>query len=404
MSAPRTIARVLLPILVLGVGVGAMVFFVKSKKTPKPKNRSQRATLVEIQSLTPVDHSVTVQTQGVVRPARQVTITPQVAGRLTEVHPSLVIGGHVSKGERLFRIDGREYALAVAQQEAQVAQAEFQLAMERGRTDVAEREWRQLGDGAAEAGGGAGPKAGGLARRAPHLKAAEAGVEGARAALDRARLNVERTSIRAPFDALVIEEHIEIGQVVAPGAPAATLVGTDSYWVEVSLPAAQLGVLEIPGAPAVISRRHAGQIVRRTGAAIRTVGSVERAGRLARVIVEVPFPTRVGDGPGEPALPLLLEDFVEVSLTGRTMAGVFEVPRTALLEGDRVHLMDPDGKLVIRDVQVGWRDRDAVHVTAGLEPGERLVLTTLPAAAPGILLRVDVGKGTGSPPAPKAER
>jgi RND family efflux transporter MFP subunit len=391
-------------LLVLALGIAVMISFIRSKEMPKPKDRSERVTLVEIKAVAPVDHPVTVRAQGIVRPARQVTITPQVAGRLTEVHPSLVVGGRISKGDLLFRIDAREYGLAAAQQKAQVAQAEFKLAMETGRAGIAEREWRQLQGDAREGSQTTvdSLEKGELARRAPHLKAAEAALDGARAALARARLNIERTRVRAPFDALVVEERIEVGQVVGPQTPAATLVATDAYWVEVSLPASQLGVIEVPGARAVITRRHAGHAVRRTGSVVRTVGSVERAGRLARIIVEVQAPTLIGDGPGEPGLPLLLQDFVEVEITGRTMTGVYDTPRTALLEGDRLHLMGPDDRLIVRDVQVGWRARDSVYVTAGLEPGERLVLTPLPAAAPGIALRVEVG--AGEPPAPKAAR
>ncbi len=410
MSAARTIVHYTLPLLVLGVGAAVMVGFIKSKETPKPKDRSQRAALVEIRSVAPIDHAVNVEAQGVVRPARQVTITPQVAGRLTDVHPALVIGGRLVKGERLFRIDAREYALVVAQQEAQVAQAELQLAVERGRKGIAEREWDQLtgqdrpGDAVPEGSpkGEPAEAASLLARRDPHLKAAEAAVAGARAALQRARLNVERTVVRAPFDSLVVAEQIEVGQVIGPQTPAATLVAVDAYWVEVSLPASQLGLMEIPGAAAVVSRRHAGRVAHRTASVVRAVGAVERAGRLARIIIEVPSPTRTGDGPGDPRLPLLLDDFVDVAIAGRTMAGVFEVPRTALREGDRLNLMGPDNKLVIRDVQVTWRDRDSVFVSAGLEPGEHLVVTPLTAAAAGLALRVD--KGGGEPPAPKAQR
>jgi RND family efflux transporter MFP subunit len=376
-----------------------MAGFILSKDKPKPRERKQAVALVDVQSLAPVDRPVTIRAQGLVAPARQLTITPQVSGRLAELHTQMVAGGRVAKGARLFRIESREYVLAVRQQEAQVAQAEFTLALEHGRKDVAEREWETLEEGRT---GERDAAAESLARREPHLKAAQAGLDAARAALDRARLNVERTSVRAPFDALVVSEDIEVGQVVGPQTRAATLVAVDTYWVEVALQAADLAAIEIPGAPAVISRRQGREVVRRTGKVIRALGAVERAGRLARLIIEIDAPLVTGTGPGDPRLPLLLDDYVEVAIEGRQLTGVYEVPRTALYEGDRVYLMGKDDTLIIRDVQVAWRDRDVVHVSAGLEPGDRLIVSPLATPAPGIPLRT--GAGAGEPPAPKAQR
>ena len=125
---------------------------------------------------------------------------------------------------------------------------------------------------------------------------------------------------------------------------------------------------------------------------------MQRSGRLARVVLEVREPLETGRSPGDPATPLLLDDFVEVEIVGHALAGVYEVPRTALQEGDRVHLMTGRDTLDIRVVQVAWRARDAVYVSAGLERGERLVISPLAAPTRGQLLRTT----PDSPPAAAA--
>ena len=372
-----------------------MVGFLKSKRSPKPQDHARTATLVDVRVLAPQDQPRTVRSQGVVTPAARVTVVPQVAGRLVEVHPSLVVGGRIARGERLFRIEAREYVLAVRQAEAQVAQAEFALALERGRKDVAEREWAQLERGG---GGASEPEGGALARREPHLRAALASLDAAKAALERAQINVGRTNVRAPFDALVVAEEIEVGQVVGPQTRAATLVATDRYEVLVSLPMSDLETLAIPGAPAVVFHGGPHKASRRPARVVRILGAVERSGRLARVVLEVREPLATGESPGDPATPLLLDDFVEVEIAGHTLAGVYEVPRTSLQEGDQVHLMTDRDTLDIRVVQVAWRDRDAVYVAAGLEQGERLVLSPLAAPTRGQPLRT----GTAAPPAASA--
>jgi len=402
MSTSRTAVRIVVPLAVLGVGVAVMVGFLKSKRAPKPRDHARSAALVDVRVLAPQEHPRTVRTQGVVTPAARVTVVPQVAGRLVEVHPALVVGGRVARGERLFRVEAREYVLAVRQAEAQVAQAEFALALERGRKDVAEREWAQLErggpGGSAPTGSASDPEGGALARREPHLRAALASVDAAKAALERAQINVGRTSVRAPFDALVVAEEIEVGQVVGPQTRAATLVATDRYEVLVSLPMTDLEALEIPGARAVVFHGGPDKASRRPARVVRILGAVERSGRLARVVLEVREPLETGQSPGDPATPLLLDDFVEVEIVGHALAGVYEVPRTALQEGDRVHLMTGRDTLDIRVVQVAWRARDAVYVSAGLERGERLVISPLATPTRGQLLRTT----PDSPPAAAA--
>ena len=348
MSLLRSGVRLLLPLLVLAAGVGSAVLLMKSRRVAKPATHQPRAPLVEVVPLLPRPHAVVVAGQGTVGAARMVTLQPEVAGRLVSVDAACVPGGRVRRGQVLARLDGRDYALAVRQQEAAVARAEFELESERGRKDIAEREWALMhGEGDdADAPGRA------LALREPHLRAAVAGLEAAKSTLARAHLNVERTVVRAPFDALVVQEWAEVGQVVGPGTRLATLAGTDSYWIDVSLPADRLPLVDIPsvnaeqGARVTVRQRAGDRTTERVGRVLRLLGGVDPQGRMARIVVGVDAP--LDGGP----LPLLIDSFVDVEIEGRTLQGVFDVPRAALLDGDRVYLADAADRLVVRAVQV----------------------------------------------------
>jgi multidrug resistance efflux pump len=109
-----------------------------------------------------------------------------------------------------------------------------ELELEKGRGDVAQREWQIL---RSDSDANLAP----LALRSPQLVAAKQSLAGAQANLKQAELALSRTHFTAPFNALVLDESIEVGQVVAPGAPLATLIGTDRFWVSVSLPVDELG-------------------------------------------------------------------------------------------------------------------------------------------------------------------
>jgi hypothetical protein len=103
------------------------------------------------------------------------------------------------------------------------------------------------------------------------------------------------------------------------------------------------------------------------------------------VAVEDPYGLRTEAADGRPELSLGL--FVEVELYGATLPAVFPVPRGALRGGDEVWLVDDDARLQIRPVEVARRERETVLVAAGLQRGERLVLTPLSGAAAGMELR-----------------
>ena len=74
-----------------------------------------------------------------------------------------------------------------------------------------------------------------LVLREPHPRQAEAMMEKAINDIEEAELQLSRTVIR-PFNARVVEESVEVGQLVSPNSTICELVGTDEYWIQVSVP------------------------------------------------------------------------------------------------------------------------------------------------------------------------
>ena len=56
-------------------------------------------------------------------------------------------------------------------------------------------------------------------------------------------------------------------------------------------------------------------------------------------------------------------------------------------DGDNVWVMTPDQRLEIRPVTVTFRGPEHLLITAGLQDGERIIVTDLPAAVDGMALR-----------------
>ncbi len=390
-------ARILLPVLVLAGGGAGAAALLAGREAPPRKARPPVVTPVEVTDAPPADGPVVVRAQGTLVPAREVALQAEIAGRVTHVSAALAPGGRVEGGAELMRIDERDYRLAIEQRRAEVEKARYELDMEQGRKSVAQREWKLLGDDAPHD-----AKGKSLALREPQVRNARAGVKAAESGLEQARIALERTRLRAPFNAVVRTEGVEVGQVVRPGQTVASLVGTDQWWVQVSLPADELGWLEVPGARAtVLQDLGGGRTASRTGRVVRLMSDVDPVGLMARLLVEVDDPL----GLRNPQLtPLLLGSVVDVTLEGREIADVREIPRRALRGGDAVWMArdvrldgaepalrasfpgrDVGQVLEVRSVRVVRRERERVLVRAeDLPVDARVIVSRLAAPVPGI--------------------
>ena len=267
---------------------------------------------------------------------------------------------------------------------ADVASAKVALQKENALQVVAEREWELLGDSVATSESGRQ-----LARREPQRQQAEAALAAAEGRLSLARLDLERTTMRAPFNALVLEDMIEIGQVIAPLAPTATLVGTDAYDVNVSVPLEDLAWVTAdagnPGenSPAgVVLELGDEESIRFDGRVARIAGEVERAGRLAKIIVQVDDP--LGDENAQARL--LLGSYVRVEIEGAEVEDVYVLPRAVMQENNTVRVMNLDAELDIRTAEVVAGTPETVLLRLPLQPGEEIIASPLSVAIPGMPL------------------
>ena len=387
---PKFVIVFIIPLLVVGSGVAVAAKLASSREEPKREETVNRGTLVEVQPIERTTQTVEVEAKGTVRAAKRLVVQPQLSGEITRVHDQLVPGGLIKQGDVLFRIRATDYKIAVDQRETSVAQAQAQLRIEEGQQRVARKEWELFQSGNQDQ--AADP---GLALRAPQKRVAEVSLDAAMSQLEMAKVNLSRTTVRAPFNLMVENENVEVGQVVGPGSPAASVVGTDKFWVQVSVPIDRLEFIQIPavnaqeGSAVTIEQDIGRQKVTRPGRVVRLLGELDPVGRMARVLVEIDDPLNLSAGEDAQArgLPFLLGSFVTVRFDGAREMEVSEIPRSALHEGDKVYIFN-DGKLDIREVSVVWRRENTVLVADGVTSGEQLVTSRIAAPLPGMKLRV----------------
>ncbi len=381
----------LIPAIIIFAGIRVAIFLKNQAGTAKHEDPTELVTSVETFVATSTDMPVALQVTGAVRAAKQVTVVPEVTGRIVKLSKNLIPGSRFKKGQIIARIDQKDYLLNLTQEKSRVDQANLDLQVERGRGAIAKEEWGLIvGDL------GKDESVSELALRKPHLEVAKQQTVAAASAVERAQLNLQRTVLRAPFNAMVLDKKVDVGQLVGPTTAVATLMGTDELWVTVSVPVAQLASIDIPGVNAkkgseatVIQRVGSGQTIVRKGEVIRLQGQLDAQNRTANLLVSVKTPFDVNGT----ELPLLAGAYVEVKLVGRDMKGVFEIPREGLREDAFVWLAGKKDRLKKVPVTVGWGTRDQVVVTHGLNDGDRIVVSPLSFPVEGMHVTEVNGKG-----------
>jgi RND family efflux transporter MFP subunit len=374
------ILKILLPIALIILGYGVMKYMIATAPKAGRQAPPRTARLVEVRSVAITNASAVITAMGVVHPAREVTLHPQISGTVIAIGPELIPGGLMAAGDAVVHVDRADYAIALRRAEGDLALARSDFALESGQQALARKEFVLLGQEELSAEERA------LILREPQKARAEAMLESAAAALDQAKLNMERTAIAAPFHAVVRERHVDVGAQVNPSTPLATLTDVDTYWIIAPVPVSQLSWLTIPSEPG-----KAGSNVRvrgkddavREARILRLLNELEKGGRMAQLLIEAPDPLALKpENRGKPKL--LIGDFVRMEIEGSSLENVIVLDRSWVRNHDDVWVMNERGELEIRKVTVVFRGEQDVYVRGGLAENERIITTDLSAPVNGM--------------------
>jgi multidrug efflux pump subunit AcrA (membrane-fusion protein) len=219
------------------------------------------------------------------------------------------------------------------------------------------------------------------------LRRIEAMVRSATNEIARAQLALSRTSVRAPFNAMVLAESVESGQLVSNGEEIATLVGTDEFWVQATLDVPKLRHIALPGpnrpgarAQVILDVGNGGPVAW-SGTVIRLLSDLT-TGRMARMLISVKDPLRLKSETDK--LPLLLGSYVRVEIEAGTLENVLAIPQIALRENDSIWVVDSENRLQIRPAERLWSQDDQILIANVINPGEQLIVSGLRTALPGM--------------------
>ena len=339
------------------------------------KEPTETSVSVDVAQIVKQDIRIEIQAQGTVSPLRETAILAEVKGRVIEVAPSFNVGGFVSRDDILLRIDPRDYQTNLLRAQAAVESAESNLAQEKGRAHVAQREWQKLPKNSQRS-----EEAKDLYLRKPQLELAQAQLLASQADLNTARDNLERTIIRAPYDALIREKHSELGQFVTVGSTLAHIFSVEFAEIRLPIPQSKLAYLDLPGVAGYakgssidIYTDVSGEVKHWSAELHRTEGVFDERSRVLYTVARVEDPYGLRDTSQEP---LRIGAFVNASIEGREFTNIVTLPRYLLRAGNFLWVVDKTLHLRNRKVTILRTGGDLIHITAGLDDGDLVSLTT----------------------------
>jgi len=380
-------------LLLVGFLLSWLLLTSKGKPVPQPAAKVA-IPVVDIVYAQPATHQLYVHTQGTVQPAKEIDVVAQVAGIVEAIDPQFANGAFFQKGQYLLNIEDADYRFALIRAEANVAEAEQVLAVERARAAQAVREWRDLGQKDANA----------LSLRKPQLASALAKLRAAEAGRDEAQLNLDRTHVKAPFNGRVRIKYVDEGQYVSLGTPIVKLYSTDKVEVRLPLTDKQLALLDLPTGRVKQGRDtpdrvtqdkvtqgnklptvdfevlFAGNKQHWKGTLVRTEATVDIKTRVAYAIAEIVDPFSMSEG----RAPLNVGMFVNAKISGKALDSVIQLPRNALQIDQKILVLNDDNDIQIRRVVVLQTNKEHVLLTGDIKRGDRIVISNIPMAVSGM--------------------
>ena len=383
------------PVLLVLGAIMLAILMSALKPEPLKAEEPEAALAVKTQILNRTEVTLSVESQGTVRPRTRTTLISEVSGTVLEVSDYFIVGGSFDAGDMLMRLDPTDHEVALQRAKAQLISANALLELEKARAVQAKKEWEMTGRPEADA-----PI---LALRKPYLAEAEANILQAKAQLKQAELKLQRATIRAPYAGMVSLKSVDVGQYVTTGSRLGETFAID--FVEVRLPLtekdlSQMETMSFQNSDVVntvvLSGSANGNPASWSAEIVRTEGVVNELNRSQYVVARISNPYRLNQTQTASTPPLLVGTFVTAKLKGKTLDNVFKVPRSALLQGSKVAVVDDMQRLQINSVNVVFSDEGYYYVSEGLKEDAEVVVSAIGTPIEGSKLEIKNSFNNGS--------
>lgn len=320
----RPLPFVLLGLIILAASIGVVFYWLSQTETRRPRPAKDNTTLVELQKVTLSDNQATFTAGGFVAAKYSSNLAAQVSGTVQSLSSAFAVGNILQRGDVLATVDDSDYVAAVAAATASLATAKSTYAQEQAKSRQAARDAKRLG-----------VKSTDLSLRKPQITAAKAAIANAEAQLKLAKHNLRKTTIKAPFNAIVQARNIGIGDSVSSTTNIAQLVDINTFTVKLTLDSQQFNLVNI-GDSVMLDNPDTG--ISYNGIINRFDPNLNESTRTVGAYVDI-------DKPLAGEKPLLLNTYLQATIVGKNLANSMWIANIDSVENGFVWVVRADKTL-----------------------------------------------------------
>lgn len=320
-----------------------------------------------------VEETVTNSRAGTVKARQRAKLSPEIGGRVAEIPHRK--GARVRAGDVLLRVhdESQRAAVQMAEREMAVVQVKRERAcLEAARAGREYLRYQQLSERDLVSTDLL-DKYENLAQTTRvFCRQSEAEIARARSAITEAKAELAKAVLHAPFDGVVAELDIEVGEWTSPSPPALPippvldLIDPSSIYISAPMDEVDSSKIKLAQPVRVTLDPFPGQHFQGHVHRIAPyVVDLEEQNRTVEIDVELEE-----RGLASTLLPGTSAD-VEVILS--TKDDVLRISPSTIFEGHKVFVVQHDGRLSVRLLEIGVRNWDFVEILGGLAEGEQVV-------------------------------
>ncbi len=272
-------------------------------------------------------------------------------------------GDSVKKGQSLLEIDSSDIHSKLQQAKGALAQAKAALTIAENNYKRFQELYKRKAASKVE-----------LEQMAYQYNAAKGAVEMARGAVQEANAYLKYASVRAPFNAIIVERMINVGDFAAPGRPLFRIIDPQNIQFECRVAESDAKFVKLGQKIPVHLDNFDGKL---TGTIAEIGGGSDFMTHTVAVYVHLPKTNGLRAGMyGQAIFPGIQKKRILIPVSWISRRGELSV----------VFILGKNNRAEMRIIRTGKRYGDKIEVTSGLNGGERVATTSVDKLSDGIKL------------------
>lgn len=408
-------------IILLVLTSAGVLFLVKTdhESTARVQEPLRRVP-VEVHELVERPFTRTVEAYATITPFRKGTVSAQVSGPIAKLATQTEPGMYVKGSQELARIEDIRYRLAIqkakasvdklralleieenenqrrtalfriAKQRLTLAQSDYDRKRELFEKDLIAAQTLELSESQLELQRSEYERArSDLQSRQARIKSIQADIASAKAELRRLNEDLADTVVRAPFEGIIGDRFVELGDRVAPGEKLFTVLDISSVKVKARIPSEHIDRIQLGDVVDVTTRTYPAAVFK--GTVIHVYPEADPQTRTFAAEIQV---INLADRMILPGM------FARVRLPIMTLERAIAIPRDAILEdalGTYIYVVEPSTQMARRKkVRLGYIGPEVALVSQGVESGDLLVIRGQERLHDGALVMLSGSTPSGS--------